>query len=295
MTRLTPSDLLPLLHSSVPVVSGLVASTGRSLSEIAAAAAGLASAKSFDKASAAVVPVTAGQGVIPGFTETVVAILRSLGVAAETTSRGDVGGLAQAFDRHPDAVFLADDNAFVAFDPNGGSHADNGVATGRGFAQALHEAAGGVFGRRVLVVGLGPVGTAAAGHLLRLGADVLAVEVASERVDQAVRELRHLRPVELDEGLEMCDLVVDASPVAGIIPNEWARPGCYVAAPGMPLGLSAETAERLGCRLIHEPLAIGVAVMLASLLAAREAGVHELRPSRPTIHTDDVLTQAEGR
>jgi len=40
-----------------------------------------------------------------------------------------------------------------------------------------------------------------------------------------------------------------------------------VAAPGMPLGLTAAAAEKTGLRLLHDPLQIGVATMAVEALA----------------------------
>jgi hypothetical protein len=44
------------------------------------------------------------------------------------------------------------------------------------------------------------------------------------------------------------------------------RPGTIAAVPGMPSAFTAAAQEALGVRHIHEPLAIGVAVMAARAL-----------------------------
>ena len=46
----------------------------------------------------AAVPVTAGEGVIPGFSDCVVAILRHLGCDAWVTAQPDVRGIQEAVD-----------------------------------------------------------------------------------------------------------------------------------------------------------------------------------------------------
>ena len=71
---------------------------------------------------------------------------------------------------------------------------------------------------------------------------------------------------DLAEGLARCDLIFDATPAAGIIDAGDVRPETVAAVPGMPSAFTAAAQEALGVRHIHEPLAIGVAVMAARAL-----------------------------
>jgi len=215
------------------------------------------------------VPVTAGQGKVSGFAEAVELILRHLGLEAGRTTHADVAGLAEALDHGAELVFMADDHRFIALHTAFGRYVDNGTATGRGFAQALDVAAGGVAGRPVAVLGLGPVGVAAALHLIELGAEVIAAESSAARKAAVAAVLAGAHFTGTAEALERVELVLDATPEPGIIPDEWAAPGRFVSSPGIPLGLSSRAAAVLGPGLIHEPLAIGVAVMAADLLVSR--------------------------
>ena len=72
--------------------------------------------------------------------------------------------------------------------------------------------------------------------------------------------------VDLAAGLDRCDLVLDASPAAGIIDAAAVRPGTIAAVPGMPSAFTLAAQEALGARHIHEPLAVGVAVMAVRAL-----------------------------
>jgi hypothetical protein len=72
--------------------------------------------------------------------------------------------------------------------------------------------------------------------------------------------------VDLPEGLARCSLIFDASPAAGIIDAPDLRSGAIAAVPGMPSAFTAAAQEALGVRHIHEPLAVGVAVMAARAL-----------------------------
>jgi hypothetical protein len=70
----------------------------------------------------------------------------------------------------------------------------------------------------------------------------------------------------LAEGLERCDLVFDACPAADLIDVADVRDGMIAAAPGMPSAFTAAAQQVLGARHMHEPLAVGVAVMAARAL-----------------------------
>ncbi len=131
---------------------------------------------------------------------------------------------------------------------------------------ALQAAAGELGERRVLLLGLGPVGRAAARRLVSRGATVLVVEPDEERLAAALEVGLKVEPVELATGLERCDLIFDASPAAGIIDAGDIKPEAIAAVPGLPSAFTPAAQEALGVRHIHEPLAIGVAVMTVRAL-----------------------------
>lgn len=72
-----------------------------------------------------------------------------------------------------------------------------------------------LYGRRVLVVGFGPVGKGIAERARDLGAMVYVTDLDPVRLVEA----RHLglEPVELQEGLEHCQIIVTATGVEGIL------------------------------------------------------------------------------
>jgi pyrrolysine biosynthesis protein PylD len=128
-------------------------------------------------------------------------------------------------------------------------------------------AAGPLRERDVLLLGLGPIGKAAARRLLLAGALVHVVEPDGERLRDALDDLPGLRPADLSHGLECCELIFDATPAAGIIDACDMRASTIAAVPGVPSGFTAAAQAVLGPRHIHDPLAIGVAVMAARALA----------------------------
>jgi pyrrolysine biosynthesis protein PylD len=68
---------------------------------------------------------------------------------------------------------------------------------------------------------------------------------------------------ELERALQRFTLVFDATPAGGFIEARHIRPDTVIAAPGIPLGVSPEALARIEGRLIHDPLQIGVATMMA--------------------------------
>lgn len=272
MTRLKTSDIVHIPEHLAAYDAGLKTATGLSLWEIGCRTAGIDAAGActcLRDLSVAVIPTSAGQGVIPGFGEAVVQIVRHAGGRAWMTAAPDVGGLAEAFNRSADILMLADDRCFVAVHVCSKTVVDNGIATGAAYAAALDAAAGGVAGRRVLVLGCGPVGAGAVGKLTRIGARVTVYDI---RGRAAAGRLHDADP-DGAAGIVMADslesalaghrLIVDATPAAGIITADTVFADTHVAAPGVPCGLDAAARAKIAGRLIHDTLEIGVAAMLA--------------------------------
>jgi pyrrolysine biosynthesis protein PylD len=214
----------------------------------------------------AAVPVTSGEGVIGGFCDCVVAILQHLGCDAWLTAQSDVRGIQEAYAGTAEVVFLADDFRFIALNTRSGHCVDDDPATADGYVTALEAAAGSLHGRPVLLLGLGPVGRAAARRLLSRGAAVEVVEPDEARLRAALDVGLKVQPVTLADGLARCDLIFDATPSAGFIDIGDVSDITIAAVPGLPSAFTAAAQAVLGTRHIHEPLAIGVAVMAAQAL-----------------------------
>ncbi|MEN6414152.1 MAG: 3-methylornithyl-N6-L-lysine dehydrogenase PylD [Veillonellales bacterium] len=221
-----------------------------------------------DKLTIGVVPVSSGQGIITGFSQTVQQIIGFLGFSAFVTKQKDVGGLAEAVSNGAQVIFLADDDCFAAFHLAGGKVVDNGEATGRGYAAALALMAGGLEGKRTLVLGAGPVGAGAASFLLQQGANVSVYDIDSIKTER----LRQLMPAvkavnELDRALAACRLVIEATPAADTIKKKYLVPDMRIAAPGIPVGINEQCQQLISGRFIHDVLEIGVASMLYAVLS----------------------------
>ena len=100
----------------------------------------------------AVVPITAGKGIIECFAQAVQSIVSYTGFTSFVTHDYDVAGLAEGINRGAKIIFLADDNCFIAINLSSGLVVDNAEATGRGYVAALECLAGELRARRVLVI-----------------------------------------------------------------------------------------------------------------------------------------------
>jgi pyrrolysine biosynthesis protein PylD len=267
MTRLTEADVTTLTRDLEAFEDRLLEATGLDLRGLA-----LRAVTEGDRcvqlrgARIAAVPMSSGEGVIPGFSACVVATLLHLGCDAWMTTQPDVRGMQAAVAGGATVLFLADDRRFIALSLDKACTVDDDVATADGYVTALDAAARGLDGREVLLLGLGPVGRAAARRLTAGGAVVLVSEPDEERVAAARDVGLVFEAVDLAAGLRRCDLIFDACPAAGIIDAPDLRPETIAAVPGLPSAFTAAAQEALGVRHIHEPLAIGVAVMAARAL-----------------------------
>ena len=276
MTRLQSEDIAATAIDLQAYDTELREKTGTNLRGLACGAAGM-DEETFKRraiaATVAVVPITAGGGIIPGFSEAVQRILTHIGLAAFTSARPDVAGLTEAYQRRCDLIFLADDNSFVAIHTRSHTVVDNTVATGAGYAWGLKEMAGGVSGKKALVIGCGPVGRSAALKLHSLGAIVGIQDIDRTKARQLEIQCcsQSIRAEEdLLTALTHHTLIVDASPAAGIIDADAVGPTTIFSAPGVPIGLTAEALRKASGRVLHDFLEIGVATM-AALALRREA------------------------
>jgi len=271
MTRLTEKDIAGQDQILAEYDQELRHKTGLGLAEIACLGAGVTAAD-FARAGreklAAVVPVTAGLGVIGGFTGLVRGIARFLGFRTLLTTASDVAGLYEAVEQGADLVFLADDNRFICLNLRTGQAAENGTATGRGFAAALLGLAGGVAGREVLVLGAGPVGRAAMAFLGEQGAKVAVYDPDGEKAQLAASLLGAVPERNLADALARTGCILDASPQGGFLTRADLRSDALLSCPGVPLALADDAFQCFRGSLVHDPLQIGVATMLA--LACRD-------------------------
>jgi pyrrolysine biosynthesis protein PylD len=270
MTRLTGEDIRDTGTTLKQYDESLIRKTGRPLKQIAIQAAGI-SEKAFEDALvlnvAAVIPITCGQGMIEGFAESVRAILHHLGVRTVRPRGADIAGIAEAVEKGATVVFCSDDDKFVAINLPLLRVVDNTEATVKGYVAALELMAGGLSGRQVLVIGgAGQLGWKAVDLLETKGAEVAAFDLNQSKLKELTKGRKTRIERDLEEALRRYSIFFDASPAADIIQSDHIRPETLLAAPGIPLGCTMAAYDLVKDRMIHDPLQIGVATMLAEAL-----------------------------
>jgi pyrrolysine biosynthesis protein PylD len=270
MTRLKSNDIKNISRQLDTYDDELLQKTGQPLRGIACHALDLpekALQSVIDSVSLGIVPIGSGQGVLEGFCDTVKHIVQHIGFNAFVTRETDAAGIAEAVERNAEVIMMADDLRFVALNIKHGRIVDNADATGKGFAAGLDLMVGGLKDQKVLVIGCGPVGRSAALAAIERGARVSVFDIDNQRSEHLAQEIIELTnrfiTVEPSPDRALCShqLLVDATNSAGIIDKENITPQTYIAAPGMPLGLTPAAVKKIADRLLHDPLQLGVAIM----------------------------------
>jgi pyrrolysine biosynthesis protein PylD len=244
----------------------LVQKTSLTLRQIAARTAGIseeALCTALERENVAAIQVTSGQGMIEGFTQAVRAIIHHLGCPSFITECCDAAGVAEGIERGASIIFLADDIRFIAINLSRKRVVDNDLATGWSYAHALDACVGGLRGRSLLLIGAGRVGKHALYALDRLGAKVGVFDIDGSKVQALADKYNIKREDNLSDALDRYTLLFDASPAPDIIQAKHIKPETTIAACGIPIGLSDEARSLVEDRLIHDPLQLGTAAMLA--------------------------------
>lgn len=271
MTRLTEDDLRQCPDDLKDFNERLTKVANLGLLELTLLATGMTEREYRSKANAlksvAVIPISAGQGIIGGFSKKVAQVGTFLGLPSKVTRATDVAGWGEAMGQGSEMVLCADDETFLAVNMVSRKIVNNSSATGEIYAAALSAAAGGVSGHLVGVVGLGPVGRAAANWLCKQGADLAVYDKDQDRQSSFLSQwdgsrVRGLGSV--DELLDQTDLAIDATNSSDIIQTRHLKRSLILSAPGVPLGIDDPGSPMV--RLIHDPLYLGVAAMMIQAL-----------------------------
>ena len=259
MTRLTPDLIEGVPDDRIDLDSRLLKMTGKTVKGLALEAAGLQEGDiDLTRYRVAVVPITSGLGVISGFSASVDAIVRRLGMQSYVTSGTDVNGFAQAVEDDVDIIMMADDNKFVAYNTRTNCQTDNSYGTAMGYSVALKNAAGGLEGKDVLVIGAGFVGSWAVRILKGMGANVTVTDILEDKAN-ALRDAYGVEvSTDIGSALPAHDYILNAAPVS--FPGNLIRKGAVISTPGVPHYFDAEARAKAKA-IIHDPLEIGTAVM----------------------------------
>lgn len=285
MTRLTSQDI-ENVWDGADLDRRLAGMTGRGVRGIALESAGLPTDMDLSGFSVVCVPVTSGLGVIGGFAGSLDAIARHLGMRSRVSGSLDVAGFAEAVSSGADIVLMADDDRFIAYNTVTNTVSDNAYCTAMGYVVALRDAAEGLAGRRVLVMGAGFVGSEAVRILRGMNALVTVVDIDVPKARRLALSEGVQWEEDVSEAVSRHDLILNASP--GTVPGTDMVPGTVVSSPGVPCRYDDE-ARRRARAIIHDPLEIGTAVMLTT--AAAETVRRTGRVNIPVHGLEAVLEQ----
>jgi pyrrolysine biosynthesis protein PylD len=273
VTRLATDDVKTIPAELSEYDAELTAKTGYSLRGIACLAAGIQEKEieaHLKTALIGVIPVTAGKGTITGFCEAVASINSHIGCKSFITQATDVAGLTEAFEKKADIIMLADDHQFIALHAATRQIVENAAATGKGFVAGLGLMAGPLNKKDVLVIGCGPVGRSATAQLVAMGARVSVYDISPARsmdLSEAIKQAYNAKVEvikDLDRTLKSHKLIIDASPATDIIHARHSGADTVISAPGVPIGLDKKARLKIGNRVLHDSLQIGVATMVIS-------------------------------
>jgi pyrrolysine biosynthesis protein PylD len=166
-------------------------------------------------------------------------------------------------EENADILLMADDHMFIAHNMHNGKIATNHVCTGVIYAEIasryLHAKS-----KEILVIGLGRVGYAGAEHLVNKGFTVYACDPDSKIMEKAKKELGII-PYDPKKP-EKFSMVFEATPNPDTISEGMIAERCLVSTPGIPCGLPEHIGSKDHVDLVMEPLVIGVASMLYSVI-----------------------------
>jgi len=190
-------------------------------------------------------------------------------ILSDTT---DVTGLSQAIEKKADLVFMADDDRFVIFDLKNRSIIDNTPMTALGYVTALDLMVKSIHSKSVLILGCGPVGIAAAKEVIRLEGQVSVFDTDPSKSEVLKKLIQKPEGTEINveadfrKALKNHQLIVDATPAADIIDIADFQSDTYIVAPGVPCGITKAALVQYPDQILHDPLQLGVATMLAQSL-----------------------------
>ncbi|MGI6732036.1 MAG: 3-methylornithyl-N6-L-lysine dehydrogenase PylD [Anaerovoracaceae bacterium] len=212
----------------------------------------------------AVIPITAGEGVIGSFSEAVAAILRKVKADVFITEKTDVAGMKEGLIKGADILFMADDEEFIALNVKTGAVADNNYCTAAGYIVALEKMAGTLEREDVLVLGYGIIGKKVVELLKKKGA---AITVFDKNKEKTISLESQGIPTLAKEG-EICRFhyIIDATDEGAWLHKDMLAADVRMASMGIPLSLDQEAYDFHKDRIIHDYLEIGTAVMLGTVI-----------------------------
>lgn len=213
----------------------------------------------------AVIPITQGEGIIGSFSQSVAAIVSSMGFAADVMEHTDVDGIYDAVRTGHQILFFADDIRYLAVNVKAGICSDNNYATALGFVRvmkAMMERRGkALTEEKLLQIGHGIVGKEAAAILTQMGADFdLYDKDSSAAAAFAGKKLSG------KEEIKDYSYILDFTNEGGWLTIEDLADDILYVSPGVPYSMDERAAAVYEDRAVHDNLEIGTAIMLGQCL-----------------------------
>jgi len=210
-----------------------------------------------------IVPVTSGNGIIGNFSASLHAITQYFGFDSFVTDMPDVSGYYEAVRNGAEIILMADDHTFLAHNLNNGKIANNQPCTGIIYAEIISRNLK-TESKDVLVVGLGKVGFPGAAHFVHKGFRVYGYDADKALLEKTTSNLG-ITPFDPSNPRKF-SMIFEATPCANTIPEALISEDCVISTPGIPCAISKELQKKYGVELIMEPLGVGTASMLYSVL-----------------------------
>jgi pyrrolysine biosynthesis protein PylD len=259
MALLTPADLANMKNGLVENDRTILKLTGASLDGLCRLIYG--TEKKNEKI--AIIPITAGGGIIGSFSESLLFTVQHFGMNGFITTKTDVAGYYEAVKNGADIILMADDFTFAAHNLRNGKISHNQICTGRIYAEILCHAKDHPKENDVLLIGLGKVGTPALETFLEAGKNVYVYDVDLNRVDEIVSKYPVFKYHPADK--KTFFKIFEATPCPDTVPENCLRQGSLLSTPGIPCCLSKELQDKYGIQMVQEPLGIGTLSMLYAI------------------------------
>ena len=210
-----------------------------------------------------IVPVTSGNGIIGNFSASLHVITEYFGFDSFVTDMSDVSGYYEAVRNGAQIILMADDNTFLAHNLKNGKIANNQPCTGIIYAEIASRYLK-TNSKEVLTVGLGKVGFPGVAHFVHKGFRVYGYDADRDLLEKTAASLGII-PFD-PENPRKFSIIFEATPCANTIPESVISENCVISTPGIPCAISKELQEKYRVELVMEPLGIGTASMLYSVL-----------------------------
>lgn len=267
MTRLKTEDLMPAMGNMQAYNEKMREILGVGIHGVAAHALGLEEktvALALQASTVGIIPISSGEGLISGFSQLLFETASFLGCKTQILAQ-DQEGFAQAKRDNYEIILWSDDDSYWAENLPFAFHAENGWATGLGYAAALDLMISRCqYEKKVLVLGAGPVGRSAAYALCLAGYQVVLCDKEREKSVNYAKTLTNCMGVDL-ETIASCapySCMLDATPADTLYVEKYLTKNPCITAPCVPCPWVGR--KEYAAKLWHDPLQLGTAIMLAS-------------------------------